>query len=85
MKMQLEVPEYSPERGIHLMWDDGAVLIAEINNGSVSLKGNTEGLLSLARHLLTLSQQSVPSGSHIHFDSSNAFEDGSCEIVVERL
>lgn len=38
-----------------------------------------------ARHLLTLAQDSVPSGTHIHFDDLNSLEDGSIGLIIEKL
>ena len=85
MKMEVEVPEYSSETGMKLVWEEGAILIANLSQEVVNLKANPEGLLSLARHLMALAQESVPVGSHIHLDSSNAFEEGSCELIVEKI
>ena len=42
-------------------------------------------MISLSRHLLTLAQDSVPSGTHIHFDDLNSLEDGSIGLIIEKL
>ena len=84
MKIQIEVLDYSPEKGIRLIWESGAILSATLDNDAVILLSNAEGLVSLARHFLTLAQASVPDGSHIHLDSSNAFEGDSCELIIQK-
>ena len=50
----------------------------------VVIEGNAEGLETLARHLLTLAQPGVPSGSHLHLEDSNGLEDGSLALVLDR-
>jgi len=85
MKYEIEVPEYSKETGIKMNWEYGFTIDARMANNVVAIKANKEGLISLARHLLNLAQESIPSGYHFHLDESNSLEDGSCEIVVEKL
>ncbi|MEM5774297.1 MAG: hypothetical protein AAGU05_04785 [Anaerolineaceae bacterium] len=86
MKISLNIPDYEG-KGIHLEWDDYFILRAMINSkrNIVTISGNNEGLISLARHLLTLAQSNVPIGKHIHFDSLNSLEEGSCGIVIEKI
>ena len=47
----------------------------------VAIRANKSGLISLARHLLTLVQDSVPKHSHIHLDEYNSLEEGSAELI----
>ena len=49
---------------------------------AVTICANREGLLSLARQLLSLAE-GIP-GDHIHYDVYNSLEDGSAELIVER-
>lgn len=84
MVYQIEVPEYSGGHGLRFIWEDGFSIEASIQNGCVLISANKQGLVSLARHLLALSQDSIPEGWHFHLDSSNSLEDGSCEIIFER-
>jgi hypothetical protein len=49
------------------------------------LSANAAGLVSLARHLLTLAQSSVSAGSHIHYDAPNLLEEGSRELIIGKL
>ncbi len=65
MEVKLEIPEYSPKNGIQTIWEDNFEIKTSIQYDSVAIFGNKEGLISLARHLLTLAQENVPSGSHV--------------------
>jgi hypothetical protein len=53
-------------------------------DGDVLLRANPAGLVSLAKQLLTLAQQGVPAGSHIHYDAGEELEDDSVPLILER-
>jgi len=40
--------------------------------------------IALARHLLTLAQDGIPDGHHIHLEATTGLEDGSVGLVLER-
>lgn len=84
MKITLEIPEYSKD-GLKLNWTDSFVIKVESSAQEVIVSANKEGLMSLANHLLNLAQDSVPAGAHIHFDAYNSLEDGSSELVVQKI
>jgi hypothetical protein len=85
-KVTLEIPEYRPEEGLRMSWEDDFTIQARLEGvQTVVIQANTAGLISLARQLLTLAQNEVPSGYHIHYDESNALEDGSCEVILEKI
>ena len=64
-------------------WVDGFTIRVTDDDGVVMLSGNREGLLSLAGQLAALADE-LP-GSHIHYDVHNSLEEGSAELIVERL
>lgn len=68
-----------------LEWEAGFIIEAEIDQNSVIIKANSEGLISLANHLLALAQAEVPHGYHLHLDDSNSLEPGSSEIILEKM
>lgn len=83
MKMfEVAVQEYDGH--LHMKWEDGTTISAEVSEGTVLIRADKEGLVSLARLMLTLVDEGVPVGSHWHLDSSNAFEERSCDIIIER-
>ena len=85
MKIEFEVPDYDPQRGMQLQWDDDFEIRVDTHDGSVQIRANESGLRSLARHLLSLAQNGVPVGRHVHFDDQNSLEEGSNELIIERI
>jgi hypothetical protein len=84
MIYQIEVTEYSPTRGVLARFEAGAKVTVSTRNGVIFITANEAGLVSLAQHLLTLSQDSVPSGAHFHFDRFTTLENGSEELVITK-
>lgn len=64
-------------------WIDGFEIKAGIENNEIILSANREALLSLAKHLMVLADGEP--GEHIHYDEHNAFEEGSVELIIERV
>ena len=64
-------------------WADGYRISVNADNKEVTISANREGLLSLARQLQMLAD-GVP-GDHIHYDEYNSLEDGSSELIIERV
>jgi hypothetical protein len=85
MEVQIEVTQYTAEYGMRTDWEDEHWVKVTIDNGSVAIQANSAGLRSLARHLLTLAQDSVPFGHHWHFDDRNGFEEGSTELIIAKV
>lgn len=85
MKFVIEVYDYDPAEGICTEWDDNHVLKAESKDYFV-IKANAGALQELAVHLLTLAQEKVPPGSHLHYDALNHMtEAGSMPFVIEKI
>ena len=64
-------------------WVEGFEIKAMIRNNEIVLTANREGLLSLAKHLTALAN-GVP-GDHIHYDEYNSLEEGSAEMIIEKI
>ncbi len=64
-------------------WEPGAEIRVRAENGAAVISANREGLLSLAGQLAVLAEETA--GSHIHYDEHNSLEDGSAELIVERV
>jgi hypothetical protein len=65
-----------------LQWEEGFQINLAIQDTTVTISANREGLLSLANHLIALAKEDV--GSHIHLDEHNALEDGSVDLILEK-
>lgn len=85
MKIEIEVPEYSRETGLLLAWEGDYVIHTQVDSSSCTIRANAAGLISLARHMLTMAQSNVPAGVHFHLDDSNSLEEGSIELIIDRL
>ena len=79
----LDIPEFKDGRFKH-SWEDNFKISVENNGEQIIIKANREGLISLAKQLLTLSEENVPEGMHFHLDEFNSLEKGSVELVIER-
>ena len=66
-----------------LEWESGFEIHVTIDRGAAIVAANREGLLSLARHLTALAEESP--GSHIHLDPYNALEDDSAQLILEKI
>ena len=64
-------------------WVNGFRISVSISDNTVTLSANREGLLSLARQLMDLSQEET--GTHIHYDEHNSLDDGSKDLIIERI
>ncbi len=68
---------------MNIEWIDGFEITATVENNTIVISANREGLLSLAKQLAALSE-GVP-GDHIHYDEHNSLEEGSAEMIIERV
>ena len=66
-----------------MKWVDGFEISVRVENDTVVISANREGLLSLADHLKSLAEE--PPGNHIHLDAYNSLEDGSPEMILEKV
>ena len=64
-------------------WVDGVELSVKVEDGTVVISGNKEGLLSLVNHLATLADQE--GNDHFHLDEHNSLVEGSAELIVEKV
>ena len=69
---------------MEIKWQDGFTIKVSIDHGNnVVISANKEGLLSLAAQLKELANEET--GSHIHYDEYNSLEDGSSELIIEKI
>ncbi|MDE7332777.1 MAG: hypothetical protein K2O16_11205 [Lachnospiraceae bacterium] len=85
MRVELELEGYSKEKGMQLKWENGFSIKVEKDNDSVLILANKAGLISLANHLLTLAQDEIEDGVHIHLDEFNSLEDASVDLIIEKM
>jgi hypothetical protein len=68
---------------MEIEWIDGFEIKTVVENGEILISANREGMISLAKHLTTLADGAP--GDHIHYDEHNALEDGSADLIIERV
>ena len=64
-------------------WVDGFTIKVSMEGNNVLISANKEGLLSLANQLKTLANEEI--GAHCHYDEYNSLEEGSCEMIIEKI
>lgn len=85
MIKEMEIIDYNNNDGLQLIWDKNFEISVTVNGKEVEIKANNSGLLSLARHLITLAQNNVPDGSHFHLDEYNSLETGSSDLIISKI
>jgi hypothetical protein len=66
---------------MEINWVDGYTVRTEIQDGTVVIKANREGLMSLAR--IMIGRALERSGAHIHLDEHDSLEEGSAELIID--
>ena len=59
-------------------------ICVDVAFGDVTIKANRDGLITLARHLLTLAQEEYDVGTHIHYETDTLLDDGSWSLIVDK-
>ena len=69
---------------MEINWEDGFTIKVRVEDGgTVVISANKEGLHSLAAQLTDLANEKT--GCHIHYDAYNSLEDGSSELIIEKI
>ncbi|HEX2058446.1 MAG TPA: hypothetical protein VHI71_08760 [Actinomycetota bacterium] len=84
MRYVIEVPPYSRQDGLEWEWDSEAYLLVRASGSEIHVRGDSVGLRNLAEVLLTLAQEGVPDGVHVHLDTYTSLTEGSSELLLER-
>lgn len=64
-------------------WVEGFKIKTSVENNEIVISANKEGMLSLARQLMELADADL--GDHIHYDEHNSLEEGSTEMIIEKV
>ncbi len=68
---------------MEIKWKDDFEIRFRIDDGTAVISANRDGLLSLVGQLSALAGEEP--GSHIHYDEYNSLEDGSDELIIEKI
>lgn len=65
-------------------WENGFTIKVNVDDGgTVVIAANRQGLLSLAGQLTAMADAQV--GTHIHYDEYNSLEEGSAQMIIEKI
>jgi hypothetical protein len=81
IEVVVDISEYTAESGIEISWWPNSKIKTYFINNVIHVSANKEGLTDLAGFLLTLAQEKVPPGHHLHLDESNVLQSGSREMI----
>ena len=82
-KIEINIPIYEGKR-LRTEWEINPVIITVKSDEDFLIKANKDGLVSLAKHLLTLAQDEVSNHRHIHYDPDGDLESGSFSLIIEK-
>jgi hypothetical protein len=85
MEMKLEIPEYDKNVGFKYYWEYGFEIKVSSSDNKVSISANKAGLISLAIQMLTIAQDAVPVNYYTYLDEYNSLEEGSKELVIQKI
>jgi hypothetical protein len=84
MEYKITLPDDDPKHGFQFIWEPDAEIEVTVDNNVVQITANKDGLISLARHLINLSQDHFGKHYHFHLDDYNALEKGSNELIIQK-
>lgn len=85
MDIKLSIPDYDGN-AVDVIWEERADYSVSIDENSVILTANKQGMLSLAKQMIYMAYSNIPDGSHVHYDSF--FTNGTrtkYDLVLEIL
>ncbi|MBP3883747.1 MAG: hypothetical protein J6D54_02250 [Olsenella sp.] len=68
---------------MRIRWEEGSEISASVHESEITVSSNRAGLLSLANILADLANEEP--GTHIHLDEGNSLEEGSAELIIEKV
>lgn len=68
---------------MEIRWKDGFEISTRIDGEQMVISANREGLLSLVMQLQDMAEQEA--GCHIHYDENTSLEEGSVELIIEKV
>lgn len=82
--MKIKVPKYDG-KCFSFIWEDYFEIRCLIKDNSVCIEANKDGLISFARLMLEMAQDTIPEYYHFHLDGYTEFEEGSSELIVQKI
>ena len=85
MTLTVEVPDFDGN-AMDVVWEENAKYIADVFQNNITVKSNSQGLMSLAKQMIYMAVSDLPVGSHVHYDGffADHFE-GRFELTIEKM
>ena len=71
MNILLNISDQVVENGLKNDWENGFIIKTKYENDQFNV--------------IALAQDTVPSGQHFHYDDYNSLEDGSTELIIQKM
>lgn len=83
MKLEIEIPDYDGN-AMDVIWEANANYAVKIFENDVIIKANAQGLISLAKQMMYMVYNNLPSGSHVHYDDFFTKLKNKYDLVIEK-
>ena len=84
MKITLEIPDYDG-RATDVIWKQDAAVRVDIFGRGVVITANSDGLISLAKQMMYLAEETVPSGCHVHYDDLFLSGGSASSLIIDKM
>jgi hypothetical protein len=82
-EIKLQIPDADNRWDSRLVWEPNYEITVYIQYNTPIIKGNSAGLISLAKFLLILAQDEAKPGDHRHFDAGE-LDVESDPLIISR-
>ncbi len=84
MRIMVDIPDYDGN-GLDVIWETNSKYVIRVQNNDVVISANKSGLISLAKQMLYMAHNNLPTGSHVHYDSFFTKMNNECfELIIEK-
>lgn len=83
MKIIVDIPQYDGN-GLDIIWDAGSKYTINVQENNVVISANQSGLVSLAKQMLYMAHNNLPTGSHVHYDDFFTKVNNGLDLVIEK-
>jgi hypothetical protein len=84
-KIELLIPEANERWDSRFIWEPDYEITVQVDGKYAIIKGNSAGLISLAKFLIILAQDEAVPGDHRHFDAGGLGELGELDELSKSL
>jgi hypothetical protein len=85
MERSILVRPYDASTGFVIDAMPDAEVLVRVAGGEAAISANPAGLLWLAQALVSLAEQDVPAGAHVHLEPGMDLDAGSAPLVLDRI